>query len=115
MLGYGAMQNAWYIECPTCVAHWEEDEEDRLLVVKETEKIQGEYEKWLQQREGAQDGGEIGVDGPGMRSVVDLTSGADSDHEGDDRTPDTVSEVWTPMDRDVEHSTDERGKMRKLV
>lgn len=52
MIGYGAMQNAWYIECPTCVAHWEEDPGDAEVVRAEKEKIEREYEGWLGEREG---------------------------------------------------------------
>ena len=126
MLGFGAMQNAWFVECPTCVAHWEEDPADLEVVQKEKESIGRVYEGWLKEKE--KEAGDVeamvpvqGVGAPAKATAgtIDLTVGLYGDSEDDelvnDTTPGTLSEVWTPLDTDVEHMSDERGKklMRK--
>jgi len=47
MLGFGATAQAWYVECPTCITHWKEDEQDRKLIAQERKRIAGEYKKYM--------------------------------------------------------------------
>lgn len=118
MLGYGAMQNAWYIECPTCIEHWVEDPADKAVVEREGKRIEREYKKWIKEREREADmDASIAEIVPSKSKVVDLTAGFDdSDDDAAAPTPATSSEIWTPLDTDVEHLADERGKkmMRKM-
>ena len=77
MLGFGAMDNAWYVECSSCVKHWETDKQDLKRVEYEKARIEREYGIFLSATGG---GG---------------NAGSASD------TPITISEVGTPVDTGV--------------
>ncbi|KAK3073571.1 hypothetical protein LTR53_004723 [Teratosphaeriaceae sp. CCFEE 6253] len=47
MLGYGAQAQAWYVECPACIMHWETDGQDRRIIDKERARIDAEYKNFL--------------------------------------------------------------------
>jgi SWI/SNF-related matrix-associated actin-dependent regulator of chromatin subfamily A member 5 len=119
MLGYGAMSNAWYIECPGCIARWADDEVDRIAVENEKETIRGHFDKWVEKKE-REAGAAAAVDAMGVEGlsqqgkasakVVDLSGAGYDSGDADDITPATMSEAWTPLDTDMEHVSDGRGK-----
>lgn len=131
MLGYGATSNAWFVECPACVAHWAEAKGNKTWVEREEKWIQKQYEGWLEKKEkeegvtaapsSAPSAAPVAV-GPGLAfagarsKAIDLT--ADKLSDLDDTvvpTPGTQSEVWTPLDTDVEIVSRSGGRGRKEV
>lgn len=74
MLGFGAMSNAWYVECPSCVKSCENDPKDLAKVEAERGRIDREYAAFL-------------ADQAATESASMF-----------DETPATVSEVGTPVD-----------------
>lgn len=47
MLGFGAVSQAWYIDCPACVTHWKTNKGDAATTAKERRRIKKEYEKFV--------------------------------------------------------------------
>lgn len=78
MLGFGAKDNAWYAECPSCVQHWVKSKEYRARIYKGRERVGEEYEAFL---------------------ARDTAMESSSVMEG---TPATISEVGTPRDVELE-------------
>ncbi|KAK4543606.1 hypothetical protein LTR36_005501 [Oleoguttula mirabilis] len=52
MLGFGAMPQAWFVDCAACVKHWETNPGDAAVVAKERKKIEKEYRKFVAQVDG---------------------------------------------------------------
>jgi len=49
MLGYGAVTQAWWIDCPQCVKHWATNKEDEAVIAAERERIEEAYAKFIGQ------------------------------------------------------------------
>ena len=92
MLGYGAKQNAWYIECSACVKHWEMNPKEEKLVLEEKQKFEKNYQAFL--ANGVME----------ESSLIDLTT---------DVTPATTSEVGTPVETEILGST--KKKIKKMA
>jgi len=93
LLGFGAQENAWYIECQQCLKHWSEHEEDKAIIAAELEQIDAAYGDFLADRDA-----DIEI----LKVVKTASAG---------NTPSTVSEVSTP--RDVEFEVP--AKKRRIV
>ncbi|KAK5115624.1 hypothetical protein LTR85_009795 [Meristemomyces frigidus] len=52
MLGFGAVSQAWYIDCPACVKHWETNAGDAAVVAHERKKIDKEYARFVARVDG---------------------------------------------------------------
>lgn len=72
ILGYPVNNNAWYIECPTCIKRWEFEEDDLRFIDAERKRIEDEYQDFL------------------------VATAQDEGTTGTTATPATVSEVGTP-------------------
>ena len=48
MIGFGEVDQAWYIECADCLKHFEAHEKDRNMMSKERTKIEKAYKKYVQ-------------------------------------------------------------------
>ncbi|KAK3677928.1 hypothetical protein LTR78_002023 [Recurvomyces mirabilis] len=48
MIGFGEVDQAWYIECADCIKHFEAHGKDREMMTKERSKIEKAYEKFAQ-------------------------------------------------------------------
>ena len=80
MLNYYT-NNAWFVECQTCVEHWKQDSGDYDFVQKEKARIERRYTKFLK----------------ASQAVVEATSGAEGKDTGTGKgTPLTISEAETP-------------------
>ncbi|KAK5165576.1 uncharacterized protein LTR77_009105 [Saxophila tyrrhenica] len=75
ILGHPAKDNAWYIECPACVKHYADSDEDREAMLHEQSRIDKEYAKFVASQSAFHTNG---------------------------TTPATVSEAGTPMGGDFE-------------
>lgn len=75
VLGFGPVDQAWYIECPACMKHWEENPDDLQWIKGEQERMEGEYKAFLDETQ--------------AQEV--------SNHTSAFSTPGTVSEIATPM------------------
>lgn len=71
MLGFGAISQAHYVDCHHCVEHWQEDSAARDQMIREKARYELEYDNFV-------------------ASFDDTLGGANV-------TPDTVSEVATPV------------------
>ena len=87
MLGFEGQDNAWYIECPTCIRSCEANEEDAERVAEERKRIDAEYEEILNRSMALE-----------TESVID-------------ETPATISEVGTPVDVEFAIPKAKKGKM----
>lgn len=47
MLGFGAVDQAWYVDCPSCVRHWEVSPQDFQSIQSERSNIDREYAKFV--------------------------------------------------------------------
>jgi SWI/SNF-related matrix-associated actin-dependent regulator of chromatin subfamily A member 5 len=73
MLGYPSKDNAYFIECSSCIASWTDNADIKAEVEKERNRIDAEYETFLSATE----------------TPEKVKSAAD--------TPETLSEVGTPV------------------
>jgi len=46
MLGLAAVSQAWFIECPSCVKHWETNREDAATIEMERGRIEEAYARF---------------------------------------------------------------------
>ncbi|KAI7250580.1 hypothetical protein KC335_g16980 [Hortaea werneckii] len=53
MLGFGAVDQAWFINCPACVEHWRNDPEDAGTIAQEKKRIEEAYAKFVAKMEDA--------------------------------------------------------------
>ena len=72
MLGFGANSQAWYVDCPACVRHWETSPEDAAIVNKERKRIDGEYAKFVKRFDGASVGVPLVVDDDDVIKVIQV-------------------------------------------
>lgn len=84
MRNFGKNAQAYFIECPHCIQRMQADPNDAKLTANERAKIESRYAAWLLE-EGEEESG------PSPTFAQD--------------TPDTVSEVMTPMDEVAEPTT----------
>lgn len=77
ILGFPTNDNAWYIECQSCVEDWQNNKAERARIYEERERIGEEYEAFV-----------------ASKATTEASSFID--------TPATVSEVGTPRDVEVE-------------
>jgi SWI/SNF-related matrix-associated actin-dependent regulator of chromatin subfamily A member 5 len=80
MLNYYT-NNGWYVECQTCVEHWQEDPEDHKFVQKQKRQIEKQYDAFLKESDAVAEAS-AGVNGK------DTCTG----------TPVTISEAETPTE-----------------
>lgn len=87
ILDFVRNHQAYYIECPTCIQHWDEHPEDRKMVEREERQIDKMYKKAVAAKEAAQARAAeleaLSIDTPGI-----LTTGT---------TPKSVSGPATPL------------------
>ncbi len=86
LLGHAAKDNAWYIECPACVKHFEAEPEERDHIDQQVKRIDRAYAKYLAEEPFS-------------------TAGT---------TPATVSEVGTPVGGGYEMMPPPTKKMKML-
>ncbi|GAB1735758.1 hypothetical protein NU219Hw_g5104t1 [Hortaea werneckii] len=53
MLGFGAVDQAWFIDCPACVEHWRSDPEDADTIAREKKRIDEAYAEFVAKMEDA--------------------------------------------------------------
>lgn len=87
MLNHQGKNNAWYIECPDCIGNWENDPKDRAAVDEERTRIAREYDRF----------------NAALAESVD------------DVTPQTVSEVGTPIDTKFSSYEEDGGPLKKKL
>ncbi|GAB7361681.1 hypothetical protein MBLNU230_g1730t1 [Neophaeotheca triangularis] len=109
MLKFGPVDQAYFVECPSCVEHWELDPEDLKLTMLEKTAIEKRYKKFLKAQgrdvEAAKKPLPKGlklVSSSGRPATTKLATGSGNavDLTGDD-TPEIVSEVTTPLDSEA--------------
>ena len=82
MLRFGAIKQAWFVECHNCVACWADDKQDKQRMLEEKRFIERKYMKFVS--------AEDEMAGLTLDGAINLDSAID--------TPETVSEAMTPIE-----------------
>lgn len=121
MLKFGAVDQAYFIECPSCVEHWELDPTDLDRTMQEKAAIEKRYRKFLRAegrdvKDEKKKKKKKTTTKPSPKGLKLVFNGGKSasdmvDPTGDD-TPNTVSEVATPADSEAGGSRPPAKKLK---